>query len=296
MKNEPDSIGYFQSSTKKMITINKIFKIYGIDPASVKLVRHGNKEIPIYETFLNNIQRLEVYQSFQKPKKFGKSKTIAVFAPYYKTTGIFLGLWDIQGYIEKSKYTEETLEVLREHDLPEEWLDNSTRYELKRNNILDDLSERIIIEWGPATVAWVQSKDKEVVEIKGKKSIGDFQSFSLVDLNYKDLKNLVHFPDTNLTWLKALSSVNGVYLIKDKTSGKLYVGSAYGDQGIYGRWTAYAKNGHGGNLELQGLDPANFQFSILEIVPATATTDSVINCENRWKEKLGTRQFGLNKN
>ena len=154
----------------------------------------------------------------------------------------------------------------------------------------------MVIEWGPATVAWVQSKDKEVVEIKGEKSIGDFQSFSLVDLNYQDLKNLIHFPDTNLTWLKALSSVNGVYLIKDKISGKLYVGSAYGEQGIYGRWTAYAKNGHGGNMELKELNPTNFQFSILEIVPPTATADNVIDCENRWKEKLGTRIFGLNKN
>jgi len=279
-----------------MITTNKIFEIYGIDPTTVKLVRHGNKEIPIHETFLNNIQRFEAYQSFQKPKKFGKSKIIAVFAPYYKTTGIFLGLWDIKGYTEKSKYTEKTLSVLREHNLPEEWFDNSARYELKRNNILDDLSERMVIEWGPATVAWVQSKDKEVVEIKGEKSIGDFQSFSLVDLNYQDLKNLIHFPDTNLTWLKALSSVNGVYLIKDKISGKLYVGSAYGEQGIYGRWTAYAKNGHGGNMELKELNPTNFQFSILEIVPPTATADNVIDCENRWKEKLGTRIFGLNKN
>ena len=205
-------------------------------------------------------------------------------------------MWDIQGYTENSNFTEETLSVLREHNLPEKWFDDSVRYELERNNILDDLSERLVIEWGPATVAWVQYKDKEVVEIKGKKSIGDFQSFSLVDLNYQDLKKLIQFPDTNLTWLKALSSVNGVYLIKDKTSGKLYVGSAYGDQGIYGRWTAYAKNGHGGNLELQNLDPTNFQFSILEIVPATATADSVIDCENRWKKKLGTRIFGLNKN
>jgi hypothetical protein len=279
-----------------MITIFKIFEIYGIDPAKIKLVRHGNKEIPIYETFLNNLKRLEVYQSFQNPNKFGKSNAIAVFAPYYKTTGIFLGLWDIQGYTANSNFTEETRVLLKKHHLPEDWFNQGVRYDLRRNNILDELSERLIIEWGAATVAWVQSKDKEVVEIKGKKSIGDFQSFGLVDLNYQDLKKLIQFPDTNLTWLKALSSVNGVYLIKDKMSGKLYVGSAYGDQGIYGRWSAYAKNGHGGNLELKGLDPSAFQFSILEIVPATTTADGVIECENRWKEKLGTRQFGLNKN
>lgn len=170
------------------------------------------------------------------------------------------------------------------------------RYDLKRNYILDELSERMVIEWGPATVAWVQAKDKELVEIKGKNTIRIFESFSLVDLDYQDLKKIIQFPNTNLTWVKALSSVNGVYLIRDTLSGKLYVGSAYGDEGIYGRWLTYAKNGHGGNLELMDLDPSTFRFSILEIVPATTTADGVIECENRWKEKLGTRQFGLNKN
>ena len=150
-----------------MITVFKILKIYGVDPNKVKLVRHGNKEIPIRETFLNNIERLEAYQSFQKRKKFGKANAIAVFAPYYKTTALFLGMWDIVGYIENSDFTEETLSILRKYNLPESWFHESAKYDLKRNNILDDLSERLVIEWGAATVAWVQSKDKEVVEIKG---------------------------------------------------------------------------------------------------------------------------------
>ena len=128
------------------------------------------------------------------------------------TIGIFLGVWDIQGCTANSNFTEETRVLLKKHHLPEDWFNHAVRYDLRRNNILDDLSERLIIEWGTATVAWVQSKDKEVVEIKGKKSIGDFKSFSLVDLNYQNLKKLIQFPDTNLTWLKALSSVNGVYL------------------------------------------------------------------------------------
>lgn len=280
----------------KMITLYKILEIYSVDPSKLKMLRHGNKEIPIRETFLDNLLRLEVYQSFQRPNKFGKAKAIAVFASYYKTTALFLGLWDIQGCTENSKFTKETLSELQKHNLPESWFNDHVRYDLKKNSILDDLSERLVIEWGPATVAWVQSKDKEVVELKGKKSIGDFQSFSQVDLDFRDLKKLIQFPDTNLTWVKALSSVNGVYLIKEKVSGKLYVGSAYGEQGIYGRWSAYAQDGHGGNLELRDINPMTFQFSILEIVPATTTAEGVIECQNRWKEKLGTRQFGLNRN
>ncbi|MDH3353481.1 MAG: hypothetical protein OEL87_03470, partial [Nanoarchaeota archaeon] len=143
------------SQQKNMITIHKIFEIYGIDPSTTKLVRHGNKEITIYETFLHNIKRFEVYQSFQNPNKFGKSKAIAVFAPHYKTTGIFLGLWDILDCTENSNFTEETRILLKEHNLPEDWFNHAVRYDLKRNNIIDELSERLIIEWGAATVAWV---------------------------------------------------------------------------------------------------------------------------------------------
>jgi len=279
-----------------MITLHKILAIYGIDPATVRLVRHTNKEIPILETFRENLLRLEAYQSYQRPRKYGDANTIAVFASYYKTTALFLGLWDIVGCMENSEFTSETMSELTKFSLPESWYRNHVKYDLKRNRMLDDLSERLVIEWGAATVSWVQNKDKEVVEIKGKQSIGDFQSFGQVSLSYRDVKTMVQFPDTNLTWVRALSSVNGVYLIQDALSGKLYVGSAYGEQGIYGRWSNYAQNSHGGNLELQNLDASNFIFSILEIVPATTTVDGVIECENRWKEKLGTRRFGLNKN
>ncbi len=101
---------------------------------------------------------------------------------------------------------------------------------------------------------------------------------------------------SNFSWVSALSSVNGIYLIKDKKVGKLYVGSAYGEDGIFGRWSAYSQNGHGGNKELKDLDPTNFEFSILEITPPTSSVDEVIQRENRWKIKLGTREFGLNSN
>ncbi|GAB6061184.1 GIY-YIG nuclease family protein [Desulfonatronum parangueonense] len=279
-----------------MITLHKILEIYGVDTTKVRIVRHGNKEIPILRTFQENLRRLEVYQSYQRPRKFGDANTIAVFAPYFKTTALFIGLWDILGCTDNSKFKVDNLLELQRFSLPECWYNDHVKYDLKRNTILDELSERIVIEWGAATVSWVQNKDKEIVELKGKKSIGDFQSFAQVHLTYQELKIMTQYPDTNLTWIKALSSVNGVYMIQDTLSGKLYVGSAYGDKGIYGRWITYAQNGHGGNLELQYLDSQNFVFSVLEIVSATSTADEVINYENRWKKKLGTTKFGLNKN
>ena len=93
-----------------------------------------------------------------------------------------------------------------------------------------------------------------------------------------------------------LSNVNGIYLIRDKSSGKLYVGSAYGGNGIFGRWKNYASTGHGGNKEFYNLEARNFEFSILEILPSTLSAEEAIQRESRWKIKLGTRENGLNLN
>ena len=54
-------------------------------------------------------------------------------------------------------------------------------------------------------------------------------------------------------WRIALSEVQGIYLITDSTNGKQYVGKADGAERILGRWTAYARDGHGGNVALREL-------------------------------------------
>ncbi len=280
-----------------MITLHQILKHYGFNPAQVKLVRHGNAELPVLETYQNNREKFEAYQSFQKPGKFAGASHIAVFAPTMGTTALFLGLWDIRASKNSIDLTEEIHSIIDKHHFPNSWHTDSEWYELERNKTTDELSERLVIDWGKAVVAWVQSKDKEILEIKGKNSIGDFVSYDEVQLSFYDLKKLMSQSSSNFSWVSALSSVNGIYLIRDKSTGNLYVGSAYGEDGVFGRWSNYSKNGHGGNKKLKDLNPINFEFSILEIAPPTSSADDVIQRENRWKEKLGTREFsGLNEN
>jgi len=278
-----------------MITLHDILGHYGIEPKDVKLVRHGNREIPVLETFQNEREHFEVYQSYQAPNKFKGAKHIAVFAPGYHTSAIFLGLWDIKDYKTHKNFTKKIHDTIDKHSFPESW-HKVAWYDLRYNPILDELSERLIIDWGKSTISWVQNRDKKILEIKGENYLGDFVSYDSVQLNYYDIKKLSTDTKSNTTWMNALSSVNGIYLIRDKSSGKLYVGSAYGEDGIYGRWLNYAHSGHGGNKELKGLDPNQFEFSILEIIPPTSSAEAVIHRENRWKEKLGTRAFGLNAN
>ena len=39
-----------------------------------------------------------------------------------------------------------------------------------------------------------------------------------------------------------------------------------------------------------------FQFSILQIIPKTITSDGVIELEKLYKKKLLTKEFGMNEN
>lgn len=160
-----------------MITFFKILELYGVDPASVRLVRHGNKEIPVLETFRHELDRFEAYQSYQLPRKFGSATLIGVFAPYHNTTSLFLSLWDIEGCVPSVDSPADARQELQEHSLPLRWLDDHVRYDLRRNTVMDELSQRLVIEWGRGTVSWVQEKDKRVVELKQEGSVGDFQGY-----------------------------------------------------------------------------------------------------------------------
>jgi hypothetical protein len=128
----------------------------------------------------------------------------------------------------------------------------------------------------------------------------EFSGFKTVDISFEDLDYLVRSGTTS--WRAALGSVAGVYLITDTLTGKLYVGSATGEGGIWGRWCQYA-DGHGHNEELkrlvgaEGIERAkHFRFSVLEIADTHASSNEVLERESHWKRVLLTRIHGWNAN
>lgn len=131
----------------------------------------------------------------------------------------------------------------------------------------------------------------------------EFPGYDNVLLDFPTLEILARNQKTD--WRVALQNQKGIYLIADKKNGKKYVGSAYGDNGIWSRWCCYAGTAHGGNdalvelIEKEGINYAreNFQLSILEVWPMKTDDETIINRESFWKEVLLTRgQFGYNKN
>lgn len=91
-------------------------------------------------------------------------------------------------------------------------------------------------------------------------------------------------------------------MIADATNGDLYIGKAGGRERILGRWSQYARDGHGGNIalrELTGLDRVHarrFQFSILRVFGPGELPSVVDEAETHYKRALLSRQFGLNRN
>ncbi len=90
--------------------------------------------------------------------------------------------------------------------------------------------------------------------------------------------------------------IDAIVGLESTDTGKLYVGSATGGEGIWSRWCAYSTTGHGGNCELADLlrekgdtYAENFHFGVLEIADTHASTDDILRRESYWKDLLRTR-------
>ena len=170
---------------------------------------------------------------------------------------------------------------------------------------------RLIITWKDRNTRNVRMKSLENIEKLTVKTIleepynemaEEFPGYENVNLSWSELNRVLKLK----TWKTALKNQKGVYLITDTATNKRYVGSAYGENMILGRWSNYADNGHGGNLELKklvaekGLDYVkdNFRYSILDIYKSTVDDETIIGRESWWKEILLTRNpsFGYNAN
>src|SRR3546814_4315038 len=68
----------------------------------------------------------------------------------------------------------------------------------------------------------------------------------------------------NPVFLTSVSSRRRTLAQTGRVSGE-HVSSAYGEDGFLGRWTGYARDGHGGNIGLTSRELSDYQVSILEV-------------------------------
>jgi len=285
----------------KIISIRELLSLRGLDVNKrIKVVRHkdSRKEVVIrgkleqgnpYDWYRYNRELFIGYQSEQAKEVFKDVDYIVSFIGEQGTTARFVGVYQIDG-LEMTSFP-----------------NGEPCYNYKMTQVcgFEELEERIIIDWGKGALQWNQwltkEKDKEVIEITpGFDNV--FPGYENVLLRLGDLQNIIlkkEYPE----WKKMLSSVNCIYVISDRKSKSLYVGSTYNQEGIWGRWKQYAETGgHGHDITLRKLceeDPQygnNFSWSILEILPLNISQDEAITIETRYKNKFGREVCSLNKN
>lgn len=274
-----------------MITIQELLFNRGLDKNSkVKLVRHKDSRIDLYNAYRTNRELFLKYQQQQSKEVFKGVEYVVSFIGEESVQSRFVGVYKVLGC---KTFPKKPSVIGASHCL---------EYDLKEMLDFADLKERVIVKWSNP-ISWHQwiKNEMEVIEIHPGLHYKHFTDYADFILSFTELKEII----TNgySDWKRMLSGAKGIYLISDTKTGKLYVGSAYGEDGIWGRWNSYiSTNGHGGNKLLKELIAKeenyakHFQFSVLMILPKTITADQAIQKERLFKNKLGTNSFGLNGN
>lgn len=168
-------------------------------------------------------------------------------------------------------------------------------FHLERTDLLREYVGRLVIGWA-APLAWYvhgATASTYPVHELADATAPRFPGFENLELDYPVLQAVIRDRRYE-AWRSALASVAGIYVITDLRDGRNYVGKADGAENVLQRWSAYASNGHGGNVELQGLDPTSFRFSLLRVFDPTTPQPVINRAESHYKRALDSVRHGLN--
>lgn len=276
------------------ILFNSILSQIGISPSDVILLRHqdlrsGTLRTP-YKLWRDYRSDFEIYQSMQtidNRSRFDRGVYWASFVVTLDYQTLFAGLYH-------AEYTGVNAE-----DRPWVHADGvdiagtSDQYKITHDERLADLEGKLFIEWGLGTRSWIQRaglQNKPVLKLLQDKHNPPYPGH----LNF--IESLLNLPALPQNWAEILRNSQGVYLLTCPKTREQYVGSAAGVGGFWQRWMHYVETGHGDNVALKSRELVDYQVSILEVAGSFATRDDVLIMESRWKQKLQSRDMGLNRN
>ena len=244
------------------------------------------------------------YQQSQGPvveKQLTRAAYLASFIGRKAGEALFVGLYVVGGHrpIAYDEFwsipaNKELQKLGMKAGAASEHRSSALWFDLTLTDICADWKGKLVIGWPPPAISyarWAHQNEFKIKAILEESALDKGMPPSdEMQLTWEDLRNLPN------SWVTVLAGWRGIYLILDGTDGKGYVGSACGDENLHGRWSNYAATGDGGNKQLRERAPDRFLFSILELVSPTAGKDEVIQREKNWKDRLHTREFGLNSN
>ena len=291
--------------------LNNLLRVKDMNPQHVLVLRHTPKE-PMLRRKLPQLAAekpavFNAYQQTQGPeveKAMQRAKYVASFIGHEAGRALFVGIYAVG---QAQPFTREQywnvpalLELGNKYGMkgfcPEEENRSSILwFDLSLTEHYAPWKGKLIIKWPPPEIRWFRWSDRNemlILAILRESELEEtIPNWKKLDLTWQELSDLPR------SWEDALRQWRAIYYIFDKTDGKGYVGSAYGDENLLGRWRNYAKSGHGTNTLLLDRDPQNFLFTILERVSPDLDGDDVIRLESTWKDRLHTRApSGLNGN
>ncbi len=283
-----------------MITIQELLYQRGLKKGvKIKMLRHKDDRIDIANMYRNDYKTFIEYQASQSKPIFEDVDYLVSFIGEEGNRARFVGVYEVYGHIVRL----DPLETKYYPNITNPILLTQYYYPNEEVEGFEDLKDKIIVEW-KNPIAWHQwiNNPMEVVEISRGLNHQPFTDYYSFIISFNELREIIinEYPD----WKKMLSSLNAVYLITDTNSGKHYIGSTYGANGIWGRWRDYVRtNGHGNNKKLQSLidtDPLygvkHFRFTILHLLSKHVSQEEAVQKERLYKMKLSTISCGLNNN
>ncbi|HEV2549837.1 MAG TPA: GIY-YIG nuclease family protein [Stellaceae bacterium] len=265
-----------------MLKFNTLLAAEGIDPKFVRLARHQDTRVrgrTVYRLWRDDPAAFELYQRIQRRDVFPVGHMIAGFVGAPDGETLFVGLYAVTDREKAPPGTHDPLSGKDRSGYP--------FYTIERDACLAEFVGRLTIDWGKGR-NWVQRashQNKQVLEIRRELHDEPFPGFREFRCDIDEIESVP------TAWREVLRSVKGVYLLVRKETGKQYVGSAKGDDSLWGRFIDYATTGHGGNKEMKLHRHRNYQATVLKVVNSDLGIELV---EESWKKKLLSREFGLN--
>lgn len=290
------------------MNLNQMLTEKGIDPTKVLVLRHAPHEAEFRKVFpMLAADRPDLFNAFQQTQTEKLEKAmlgaeyLASFIAHDGGKAVFIGLykigasktltlkqyWQVPAYIEMKKLG--VVGFTGKNRSSVLWFD------LKLMDFYGSWKGKLIVDWPPPERSWWRRAHRNEITVSAilEDSALDPPTvkWDEIDFSWAQLAVLTK------RWQAKLAEWRGVYYIFDELDAKGYVGSAYSDSNLLGRWRNYASTSHGGNKLLRHRDPTSFRFTILELVSPNMPKDDVIRLEGSWKKRLHTRApFGLNDN
>lgn len=286
-----------------MLRLNDLLAQSGLEPAECTVTLHT----PTEHRFARMIgyihqQRREIFETFHSSHSKPAERTLkrrpftVAFIAQEDRSLLLAGVYQVRGcrYREASEVGCDPLvrEMVDQYGVDEPYGGKGGMwFDMEPTGILKDLEGRLRIapKLSQVYVRLAETLDAQIVEIARENRFNrPLPGWRELALSGPEVRALGPAARARLReW-------RGVYLIVDESDGQRYVGSAYGEENLWGRWSKHVARDRGVTKELRRRDPSQFQFSILERVSPDMAADEVIALEYSWMNRLHTRQFGLN--